>query len=621
MRTRRTLVLLTVLMAGAIASACGSSPPTGAGTSTTVGKVATGGTYRTAVTSFGLTDNLDPTGEYQSGFAWEIYAASIRTLVSYYRISGPAGTVVYPDLATAMPTVTDGGLTYTFHLRVGIRFAPPVSRAITSKDILFAFQRINDASLAAQYGFYFDGVIKGMTGKATSMTAPISGIDTPDASTIIFHLTAPTGDFLYRLALPATGPIPAEVGKCFPKAGAYGRDYISSGPYMLKGSGSLDISSCSGMTAISGFDPTSHIDLVRNPDYSSSTDNPAMRANYLNGVDIALDSNLSDIFNKVQQGQLDGAMFNAPPAVVVHNYQTSSSLTPYLHSTPILWFESITMNLALPPFNDVHVRKAVAYVIDHAAIINALGGTTIAQVATHLFPPVMVEGKLTSAYNPYASTGEHGDVAKAQAEMKMSTYDPKQDGKCDVAACKNIIFIDAQGQFTAIDPIVQEDLAKIGIDIVPRDLETGAAFTSIETVKNEVPMSALGGGYADYADGYGFTASSFASGALAATGCCNYSWVGLMKAQAKSLGIPYPSNGVPSVDSFINRCEALAGDTRVNCWVDFDKNMMENVVAWVPYMWGNYVDITAPDVTKYVVDQATGSISLTQISVSNNVSP
>ena len=73
-----------------------------------------------------------------------------------------------PDLATSVPTPTDNGLTYTFHLKPDIKFAPPVNREITSKDILYAFQRINDAKLVAQYGYYYYGVIQGMTGKATS---------------------------------------------------------------------------------------------------------------------------------------------------------------------------------------------------------------------------------------------------------------------------------------------------------------------------------------------------------------------------------------------------------------------------------------------------------------------
>src|SRR6266516_3653477 len=78
-------------------------------------------------------------------------------------------------------------------------------------------------------------VQKGMDGKAPA-PKPISGIETPDDSTIIFNLTKPVGDFLYRVSMPATAPIPQEVAKCFTKAGDYGRYVISSGPYMLKGS-------------------------------------------------------------------------------------------------------------------------------------------------------------------------------------------------------------------------------------------------------------------------------------------------------------------------------------------------------------------------------------------------
>ena len=95
----------------------------------------------------------------------------------------------------------------------------------------------------------------------------------------------------------------------------------------------------------------------------------------------------------------------------------------------------------------------------------------------------------------------------------------------------------------------------------------------------------------------------------------------MTKSQAKQFGVPYPATGIPSVDSQINTCEALAGEPRIKCWVAFDKDLMTKVVAWVPYMWGNYVSITAPDVTRYVVEQWTDSIDFTQIAVSNNATP
>src|SRR6266571_3946859 len=266
----------------AIAAACGGGGGGGGGGQT--GGVQKGGVLRTALDDFGFTDAFDPTGEYLAS-AFTMYQALGRTLVNYKHIAGPPGNKLYPDLATALPTLSSDGLTYTFKLKSGVKFGPPVNRAITSKDIEYAFERINTAPLVAQYGQYYYGVIKGMDGKAPA-PAPISGIETPDDTTIVFHLTKPTGDFLYRLSMAATAPIPQEVAKCFTKAGDYGRFVISSGPYMLKGSDKLNTSSCDAMKPISGFDPSKQITMVRNPNYVQSTDN--LRTNNVDGIHVAI---------------------------------------------------------------------------------------------------------------------------------------------------------------------------------------------------------------------------------------------------------------------------------------------------------------------------------------------
>ena len=180
----------------------------------------------------------------------------MRTLVGYNHVVGAPGNVLVPDLATNLGTVSKNGLTYTFHLKPGIKFGPPLNRAITSKDILYAMERIGTPALVAQYGFYYN-VIKGMTAFESGKSKVISGIQTPDPNTIIFHLTVPTGDFRYRLAMPAAGPIPQEVAGCFNAPNLYGRYLISSGPYMFAGSDKLDATSCATITAsggISGFD-------------------------------------------------------------------------------------------------------------------------------------------------------------------------------------------------------------------------------------------------------------------------------------------------------------------------------------------------------------------------------
>ncbi len=605
-----------LLLAAACTNSSGSGASPSSSASTT--KVTRGGVYRTAVSSMGLTDNLDPVGEDQIGFAFAIYDATLRTLVGFRHINGPAGEQLVPDLATSVPAPTDGGLTYTFHLKSDIKFAPPVNREITSYDIAYAFQRLNDATLVPEYPYYYDGIIRGLTGKATKPNTPVSGIDTPNATTIIFHLTQPTGDFLNRLAMPAAAPVPPEVGKCFTQPGTYGRDLISSGPYMIQGAGAVNISSCKAIKPMAGFDSTTHLTLVRNPNYVQSTDNT--RANYLNGVQITVDPNVADIFAKVQKGQLDGSMIDPPPAVTTLAYLRNPQLSRYFHSDPINQVEAITMNLDVPPFTNVHVRKAVAWVLDKSAMLRALGGTSHYDIATHIIPDTL-PGGLPPSYDPYKTPGEAGSLANAQAEMKLSPYDPKHDGKCDVAVCKNLAFINI-GQFAGVDTVVQNDLAEIGIQIVPRDLSVTTAFTALFTIKNREPMSALGGGYADYTGTYSFAQPNFGSAALGGpVSCCNYSLVGLTKAQATAYKVPYPAGGIPSVDNEINSCEVLLnGPGRNACWANLDRTMMTKVMAWVPYVWGRNIVITAPDVTRYVMDVATSSISLTQIAVNNHAS-
>src|SRR2546430_4042557 len=144
----------------------GASPSSGGGGATSGGTAQPGGVYRTAIEDFGFTGAFDPVGEYL-GNAWGLYSQLLtRNLVTYKHIRGTAGDSLVPDLATNTGDASSDGLTYTFHLKPGIKFGPPVNRAITSKDIEYAFERINAKPLVAQYGFYYYGVIKGMDGAA-----------------------------------------------------------------------------------------------------------------------------------------------------------------------------------------------------------------------------------------------------------------------------------------------------------------------------------------------------------------------------------------------------------------------------------------------------------------------
>lgn len=149
---RRVLGVVSVVSVLAIVgAACSNNNSTG-GSSPNSSAPKKGGVYRTAIEDFGFTGAFDPTGEYL-GTAFGLYSQLLlRNLVGYNHVVGAAGDKIVPDLATDTGQVSSDGLTYTFTLKDGIKFGPPLSRPITSADIAYAFQRINTKSLVAQYG-------------------------------------------------------------------------------------------------------------------------------------------------------------------------------------------------------------------------------------------------------------------------------------------------------------------------------------------------------------------------------------------------------------------------------------------------------------------------------------
>jgi peptide/nickel transport system substrate-binding protein len=603
-----TALALSVVLAGA---ACDAQDG-GAGR-TTAAAPQRGGVFRTELTDFGFTGAFDPTSEYL-GLAWTFYGALTRTLVSYRHVAGSEGNTLQPDLATEVPRPTDSGLTYTFRLKPNLRFGPPLSRPITSRDVAYAFQRLNARPLAAQYGVYYFGVVKGMDGRAPSADHTIAGIETPDDQTIVFHLARPTGDFLYRVALPATAPIPKEVARCFPTSGAYGRYLIASGPYMIQGSDRLDAGSCKAMKPISGFDPSKKLYLVRNPDYDQASDN--LRENWVDAIKIDVNTNLDDIFNKVERGELDASLVDQPPKPLLRRYLGDAGKRNLLHSDSgdRTWF--ITMNWATPPFDDLHVRKAVSHVIDKQSLLQAWGGRIFGEIATHIMPPSLLGDRLGADYNPYPF-----DENKAREEMKQSRYDTNKDGVCDASACRNLVMINRNvAPWTTMEPVLVSSLQKLGIQVKPRELTSGAAYTTIQTVKNMIPIALNASWGKDYADAYTFAGAIFDSHSIIPTGNTNYPLLGLTEARAQELEVRYPGGvQIPSVDADIDACQKIpvTDPNHVNCWTEVDKKLMERAVPWVPYLWSNVLTVAAPSLARYEFDQFSGQISLTRIAVGN----
>jgi ABC-type transport system substrate-binding protein len=154
---------------------------------------------------------MDPSREY-SAEAWEIFRCClVRTLYNYNgKPTNEGGSELRPDLATGPPSVSADGTTWTFHIKAGIHYAPPLAtQEIVAADFVTALKRTARVTLqdGGDYSQYFY-VIQGYEKYATKQADTISGVATPDAHTLVVTLTERTGDLADRFVLAATAPIP-----------------------------------------------------------------------------------------------------------------------------------------------------------------------------------------------------------------------------------------------------------------------------------------------------------------------------------------------------------------------------------------------------------------------------
>ncbi len=105
-----------------------------------------------------------------------------------------------------------------------------------------------------------------------------------------------------------------------------------------------------------------------------------------------VNTNIDDIYNKIGAGDLEDSYATASPKVF-REYSTSSSKRKYLHSNFADGTYYITMNLTQPPFDDVHVRRAMNWVMDREALRRAWGGAVSGVVAEHIIPPTRARWK------------------------------------------------------------------------------------------------------------------------------------------------------------------------------------------------------------------------------------
>jgi peptide/nickel transport system substrate-binding protein len=341
---RRVLISVPLLLL-AVSAGCGSGSSSSAGSA---GSPVNGGTLQGAIPD--NPDHLD-TGISFAVEGWELLEATNNGLLTFKKAGGGQQSVIEPDIATAMPVVTDNGRTYTFQVRKGVMFSPPVSRAVRPSDFQYAIERLFHVG-SPGVGFYTN--IAGADAYAAHHAAHISGIVANDKTgTIAFHLVKPDGAFLDDMAIPFAFAVPA--GMPYKDISTDPQWRVATGPYM-----------------ISTYTPKQKIVLVRNPNFHQWT--AASPNGHVNEVDINIGTTPEQAVNETIDGQLDWYMEAVPPDRFTALRQQYPKQTFLFPRNNVTYF---SMNTRKPPFDKLAVRQAVNYAIDRNALVKIFGGQGI----------------------------------------------------------------------------------------------------------------------------------------------------------------------------------------------------------------------------------------------------
>jgi ABC-type transport system substrate-binding protein len=217
-----------------------------------------------------------------------------------------------------------------------------------------------------------------------------------------------------------------------------------------------------------------------------------------------------------------------------------------------------------------------------------------------------LQNNILKDYDPYATPNGAGDIEAAKAEMKQATeYDTNGDGVCDASVCKDVLAItDEASPYPKQAVLIAQNLEPLGITLDVKSFERDTMYTKCRDASVHMAICLAPAWGKDFPDGTTFGTPLFGSASLFPA-CCNYALVGADSSYLQKYGYD-TSIKVPSVDDQIAEADRKIGDARFQAWADLDKNLMENVVPWVPYLFDNNVEITSQRIVHYSFDQFAG---------------
>ncbi|MEU9314541.1 ABC transporter substrate-binding protein [Streptomyces sp. NPDC048295] len=566
--SRRVAAATAVLVVAAGAAACGPKDNKGGDSgSGAAGKPEKGGTL--TVLNSKPQEDFDPARLYTSG-GGNVPSLVFRTLTTRNREDGAAGAKVVPDLATDLGTPSKNATVWTYTLKDGLKYED--GTAITSADIKYGIERSFAAELSGGAPYLRDWLIGGADYQGPYKDKKgLDSIETPDAKTIVFHLDKPEGEFPFLATQTQTTPVP----KAKDTGTKYEEHPVSSGPYkVVKNEGDGE-----------------RLILERNPHWSAATDEE--RKAYPDRIDVrsGLDSAVINQRLSASQGADAAAVTtdtNLGPAELA-KVTGDKKLAARVGTGHFGYTNYIAFNPKVKPFDNPKVRQAISYAVDRSSVVNAAGGSSLAEPATTFLPDQAAFGHTPYDHFP---AGKNGDPAKAKELLKEAGY-PKG---------LTVTLTHSNDKDFATSPEIatalQEALKKAGITVELRGLESNDYSDTVYNVKSE-PGFFLGGWGADWPSGGPFFAPIFDGRQIVRSG---YNF------NSGQLNDPAVNKEIDE----INKLTDL--DAAAKRWGALDKKVGEQALT-VPLFHPVYKRLYGEAVKNVVISDWTGVLDISQVAV------
>jgi peptide/nickel transport system substrate-binding protein len=526
-------------------------------------------------------EHLDPGSAYFS-LDYDVVYAMQRPLLVYMPNSQ---TQLAPDLATAVPTtsnggITDGGKEITLHLEPNVKFAPPVNRAVTSADVKYAIERLANPNVGNGYfGSYFQNFV---VGAKNAKGGNISGITTPNKTTIVFKLTEPVANIVVQaLSLPGTAPVPESVVAPLDKSAPtkFGvTELTATGPYMIEGEQK-------GNSITSGFSPEKSLTLVRNPNWSASTYAGAYKPPaYLNQIDIQNGGEPEVIGPQVLKGSDEVQLDTPSPGTIRQAYTKYPSQITFTQGAGDHY---LTLDNAHGIFTNVNIRRAVYANLDRQAIVKIDGGALTGEPATGFITPgtdgFTQSGGYAGPNYPW-NDNTAGSLKTAEKYMKMAGY---PSGKYTGKLTATIVGSNNGQAALAKNQLIEKDFNELGIKTKLVQVDQSIMYEKYcQVPKSDTDACPSGGWIRDFNNAFSIIYPTFSGKVITPTLTENFGSVDdptldnlMTKAQVTVSPTASAEEWAKANDRIIEQAEAVPED------FDIQPNIFASDVAWVGDLW------------------------------------